>query len=563
MLRVLGPLAFDLDGRVVPLRLRPKAVAVLARLAGEDGWLARADLAALIFPDAEDPKGALRWHLSYLRSHLPSEVRAGLETAELQVRWKGDTDLSVFRRGTAKISNGISAEAAATLDLYRGDFCDGVVVSASPAFDSWLDIEQEALRRTFRQAVVAFARVSSAAGTPQLATAALARLASVDPYFEDGHVLLIQAYEAEHRSDSAAAAYQRYQRIVRQELQAEPAPIVARRYESDGPTGRGLPIDDLVELSEITMHTVEWSADGPTLLAIHGSSMSAYALTVLAERLAPNLRVIAMDLRGNGLSDKPPGAYHVRRHSSDVHELIATLGLQRPVVLGFSLGGAVATVVASDSDNVGGLILLEGVVGDLAFTSNAAANGAPRLAPPTNPAGLPMTESYGGFEEYLTQWRAGMPPGSTEAERLLERVVRYELEPQRDGTYRRRGLRQAWSDTWASLMEIDSLALLSRVRCPVLIVQAALDWIGGEPYLSDAVIDAQRRSAPHATHYLARLCNHPMLARDPEPGLIAAIKEFVVRASTDGPPAGHATRRISGSSPPWSTGQPTSVPTDR
>lgn len=284
---------------------------------------------------------------------------------------------------------------------------------------------------------------------------------------------------------------------MRQELQAEPAPNVARRYETEVPTGGRLPIDDLVELREITVHTVEWRGDEPTVIAIHGSAQSAYSLTVLAAWLAPDVPVITADLRGHGLSDKPPGVYHVRRHAADIQGTHHETRSEVPVLLGFLVSGAIATLVASDSNEIGGLILLEGVGGDLAFTSNSAAH----QTPPTNPAGVEMTERFGGFGEYLTQWRADQPSRSTVAELLLERVVRYELEPLHDGTYRRRGLRQAWKDTWSSLTDIDSLALFRRVRCPVLIVQPALGWIGGEPYLSDALIDAQCRVARHATHH--------------------------------------------------------------
>jgi pimeloyl-ACP methyl ester carboxylesterase len=320
-----------------------------------------------------------------------------------------------------------------------------------------------------------------------------------------------------HR-DAAAGAYHRYQRIVRQELQAEPAPSVARRFERGHVSGRRLPLESLVELSEITVHTLEWPGKEPTLVAIHGSATGAYALTVLAERLAPEVRVIAFDLRGYGLSDKPPGSYHLERHAADVRELIAALNLHRPVLLGFSLGGAIAAIAASANARLGGLILLDGVVGDQAFTCNAAAK--------VLPMGTGLERRYGGFDQYMHRWRSDQQL-SDEAERLLERAVRYELVPMPDGSYRRRGVRRALEETWASIAEVDTLALLARVRCPVLIVQAAQPWIGGEPYLSDDIIGSQMRAVPWARHFLAQQSNHRMLVRDPEPALIAAIKAFL------------------------------------
>jgi DNA-binding SARP family transcriptional activator/pimeloyl-ACP methyl ester carboxylesterase len=448
MLCLLGSLSIQDRDRREPLRLRPKAEALLARLAVGGDRVSRDELARMLFPDAADPRGALRWHLRYLRSVLPSGLQSCLETTPDHVRWTGLTDVSAFGREAARLlaQTLAIADVVTTLKRYQGDLCMGLTVSASPEFDNWLYVEQEALRRTFRQLTIQFARQALATGQAHLTTEPLARLVSVDPYCEDGHILLIQAYEAAQNLNGAARSYQRYQAIVRQELQAEPASFVARRYESHAQIGPRLPVEDLVQVGDITLHTVEWSGQEPTILAIHGSAICAYTLTALAERLAPQVRVVAFDLRGWGLGDKPVDRYHVECHAADARQLIAELGLRRPIVLGYSLGGAIATLVASNSQSrVRGLILLDGVVGQQAFTSNAAA----KVVGPMVAAGMAR---FGGFTEYLAQWQH--EPLSADAERLLQRVVRYELAPLPDGRYRRRGLRKALEDTWASLEDV-------------------------------------------------------------------------------------------------------------
>ncbi len=94
------------------------------------------------------------------------------------------------------------------LGLYRGDLCAGLTVSASAVFDTWLYLEQERLRRVFRQTTVAVARQALAAGDPAHVGKALATLVSVDPYYEEGHSVLIEAAEVLGRREAAAAAYQ-------------------------------------------------------------------------------------------------------------------------------------------------------------------------------------------------------------------------------------------------------------------------------------------------------------------------------------------------------------------
>jgi pimeloyl-ACP methyl ester carboxylesterase len=63
----------------------------------------------------------------------------------------------------------------------------------------------------------------------------------------------------------------------------------------------------------------------------------------LGERLAPALRFIAVSLCGQGFSDKPPKGYTVEDHVGDLLQLISALSLSKPILLGHSLGGPIAT----------------------------------------------------------------------------------------------------------------------------------------------------------------------------------------------------------------------------
>jgi pimeloyl-ACP methyl ester carboxylesterase/DNA-binding SARP family transcriptional activator len=520
MLCLLGPTAVLSGFEHRRLKLRPKALAVLVRLALE-GPAQRKDLADLVFPEAEDPRAALRWHLGFLREHLPEPLRSRLIVTPTEVALEAPVDVDLFRRGAKRITECPDDPAAASiLNLYRGDLCVGLTVSASSVFDTWLYVKQETMRRLFRQATVAVARHALGAGEPGAVLEPLAQLVSVDPFYEDGHALLIEANEALGQHQLAAAAYDRYQRILRQQLQTEPPLSLMKRYEPDATTGRSPPRDMLVSLRQLTLHVVDWPGAEPPVVAIHGSTMSAYTFTHLAEQLAPDVRFIAVDLRGHGFSDKPSTGYTVDQHVEDVRELMDALGLGRPVLLGFSIGGAVATFVAAQCD-CRALILLEGVVGDRAFTENAAAQVM-------KPLGETLDVHFGGFDQYLRRWRAEQVGFSDEAEHVLERTIRYELAPLPDGTYRRRALKAAFEETWASLQQSDSLAALARVRCPTLIVQAARPWIGGRPYLTDAIIAAQRKAVPQAELFIARQSNHPMLVRDPEPDLVDRLRSFLL-----------------------------------
>jgi len=532
MLCLFGPPVVWAGGSYESLPLRPKEWALVARLALARQPLPRAVLARLLFPEAEDPRRALRWHLTDLRKKLPSKLGEQLIVDRDTVGFQDlATDVAVFATGAARLlTDPADPGVAHTLELYRDDLCAGLVVSASPEFDTWLYVEQERLRRLFRRCVIACAREACVSGSQAAVLTSLSRLVAVDPYFEDAHVLLIEAYEALGRGDAAHAAYDRYQRAVRRELHAEPKPGLAQRFE-DGPrAGRRLPEEDLVQLRDVTLHVVEWAGEEPAILGIHGSAGSAYSLTALGERLAPVHRFLALDLRGHGFSDKPPSGYDLASHVEDVSQLIDVLALERVVLLGFSLGGPVAAGVAANRD-VGGLVLLEAAIGDRAFLGR---HGHESVVPTEETLDLRFHDA----DEYLSQWRAATPRYSDDAERWLDRFARYELARLPDGTYRRRGLRAALRAEFESVVDANTLGILACVRCPTLLVRGGQPWIGGLPWLTDEMWDAQSAACPHATTFVAAPSNHPSLVRDPPGELIEAISTFVatrVRAEDDAP----------------------------
>jgi len=94
--------------------------------------------------------------------------------------------------------------------------------------------------------------------------------------------------------------------------------------------------------------------DGPPLVVLHGALVSggpAWAGSPVAyvdhgETLGKHFRVIAPDTRGSGATVHPGGPATFDVLADDVAALIDALGLERPLVAGFSEGGATATIVA-------------------------------------------------------------------------------------------------------------------------------------------------------------------------------------------------------------------------
>src|ERR1700704_3712712 len=89
----------------------------------------------------------------------------------------------------------------------------------------------------------------------------------------------------------------------------------------------------------ISLHVVETgNPRGRPILFIHGFSQCWLAWSrQLSSDLADSYRLVAMDLRGHGLSDKPREGYaDSRKWADDVNAVIRALSLDRPILCGWS-----------------------------------------------------------------------------------------------------------------------------------------------------------------------------------------------------------------------------------
>ncbi|MGX1881578.1 alpha/beta fold hydrolase [Streptomyces sp. NPDC055287] len=95
----------------------------------------------------------------------------------------------------------------------------------------------------------------------------------------------------------------------------------------------------------------------PPVVLLHGRSGNSADWTHIAERLAATRRVYAPDLRGHGMSDWP-GSYTYPQMCDDARAFLDALGLDRADIVGHSMGGAVALLVAQRyPERVGRLVL--------------------------------------------------------------------------------------------------------------------------------------------------------------------------------------------------------------
>ena len=118
-----------------------------------------------------------------------------------------------------------------------------------------------------------------------------------------------------------------------------------------------------VEVRGISLRYVDWGGDGPPLLMLHGDMRTSRSWDAVARGLSPRFRVVAVDARGHGDSDWPPGGYAFRERVADLSEFIDRLGLSGSIGVGHSSGGVVMALMARQwPEAFSRLVLLEPMV---------------------------------------------------------------------------------------------------------------------------------------------------------------------------------------------------------
>lgn len=116
-----------------------------------------------------------------------------------------------------------------------------------------------------------------------------------------------------------------------------------------------------VEVDGVRVHVAE-TGQGVPVVVIHGAFGAAQDVTATLFPAAPaGWRVLAPDRPGHGYSDRPAGPMSPAAQARLLRAAVRKLGVERPVIVGFSYGGAVALSWALQfPDEVPGLVLLNG-----------------------------------------------------------------------------------------------------------------------------------------------------------------------------------------------------------
>ena len=120
-------------------------------------------------------------------------------------------------------------------------------------------------------------------------------------------------------------------------------------------------MDLLGRVNGLQLHVLDHPGSHGPLVLMPGLTANAHSFDgLISAGLSPALRVLALDLRGRGSSDKPDSGYSMADHAADVLGLMNALGLGRVVLGGHSFGGLLSIYMASrHPDRVDKLVLID------------------------------------------------------------------------------------------------------------------------------------------------------------------------------------------------------------
>lgn len=224
-----------------------------------------------------------------------------------------------------------------------------------------------------------------------------------------------------------------------------------------------------VRSAELRLHVLDYGGELPPVVILPGITSPAICMDFVARRLTDLVRPIVVDVRGRGLSDDGDG-YDLDAYAEDTEAVIGGLALDRPVLLGHSMGARIAALTAARAK-----VPLRGTV---------------LVDPPTSGPGRdPYPTTLDMFLAQLAQARNG-----TTADEVAQSWPRW---PRREQELRARWLASCSEDaivaTHRGFETEDFFATWPKVPAPTVFVYGAQS-----PVVPAASVREAEQTNPHA-----------------------------------------------------------------
>jgi pimeloyl-ACP methyl ester carboxylesterase len=282
------------------------------------------------------------------------------------------------------------------------------------------------------------------------------------------------------------------------------------------------PIMKRVKGDGLEIQMAIWEGEGEDVVCVHGLTANCRCWDEMASCLTPVHSFLAMDLRGRGLSDKPPTGYSLQHHVGDLYGLLEDCGLSQAVLMGHSLGAYISLAFAAQyPERVKRLILMDGG-GQLSDEQWDQVNIV--IKPSLDRLG----QVFPSFEEYVALLKAApiLQPWTP----AIEAYFRYESE-EVEGGVRSRINPEHIQEESRNMRQADPAEYYPKISCPVLILRATDGILSPEDQvLPETAVERMLSQIKDARSVDVEGTNHYSILMQPNEQRDEAILEFLTES---------------------------------
>ncbi len=269
----------------------------------------------------------------------------------------------------------------------------------------------------------------------------------------------------------------------------------------------------------VEIQIAQWEGEDKAILCIHGITANCRCWDVIADALSPSHRVLAMDLRGRGLSEAPSAGYSMEHHCRDILAVLDDLGLERVVLMGHSLGAFISLIFgAKYPERVDSIILVDG-------GGKLSEDQMVKVFSGIKPSLDRLGKVFPSFEAYLDSMKKA--PFIKNWSQALETYYQYEVEEVSGGV--RTNINPVHiEEERVNLGKGDISLSYGKSSCPVLILRATEGMLALDDFLlPEDVIESMMREIENARRVDVNGTNHYSIVFQPNGERDQAIREFL------------------------------------
>ena len=278
-------------------------------------------------------------------------------------------------------------------------------------------------------------------------------------------------------------------------------------------------MDKYAQVNGIQLHYLDHPGGDPPIILLPGLTAHAQSFNGLFEAgLSPRFRVLAVDLRGRGLSDKPAAGYSMADHAADIIGLMDLLGLEKAVLGGHSFGGWLAFYIAANfPERVSKMVII-----DVAHTVH------PRTRELIQPALDRLDKVYPSLDDFLGQMKQ-MPFLHGWWDDAIDDYYRTGVEVLEDGSVKSLTRAEAIAESAEKAVTEPWEEYVTAIQHPAILLNAPAPFgpPGAPAVLPEENARATAELMPNCT-YIKMPGNHLTLVfGDNAPWVVDAITKFL------------------------------------